>query len=310
MFEEIIIGVFLASVPAVLWAVPEMRQRAGNWMAAWKTVPLGCLCVFFVPTLIYGIFEFIGARWELLAFRSSGLLFLGVTVAGLAVGIWLIVWLTRFIRRRYRAEERYSWVVFVLLFLLLGGGTIILSVAITMAQYSRSLGDPANYHGSWRTYRLPSEGGVGLAFEERSIHPFLAEYDYRLRFRRDGKNEYRDLQTNTGGRTFFNIYRLRDGRLYFTDKDHDYIVDAAKGEVLCVHHDKDKSYAAPYPEGKADSWGWSVSNGSATFLYGDHHIIALPVTDALTDASYYGCIRTDFHPAAEMPEQLVDKRFR
>lgn len=52
-----------------------------------------------------------------------------------------------------------------------------------------------------------------VLLEERSIHPFLAEYDYRLQvfFSEERYGEYRgtvDLVINPGGRTFLCLYSL------------------------------------------------------------------------------------------------------
>ena len=112
--------------------------------------------------------------------------------------------------------------------------------------------------GDWRTAWLPREGNTGIAFQEQPIHPFLAEYNYRLRFSRDGELTCQLLLTNTGGRTKFNVYRLKDGRLMFRDKMWDYLVDVLGPEcrVFRVEPFEDKLYAARIPNEKIDSWAF------------------------------------------------------
>ena len=70
-----------------------------------------------------------------------------------------------------------------------------------------------------------------------------------------------------------------------------------------------KVYAGHLPEGYFTSFGRSESQKGKIFLEIDHHRIeALPVTDALKDQTYFGCITTAFHPASKKPYQPVEKR--
>ena len=216
----------------------------------------------------------------------------------------MIVFLARLIWRKYHAEGKRSWLPFLFLFVILGGSTFTLSLVIPLIRYSRNMN---GYHGEWTAFVLPQEGDVKLAFEQRSIHPFLAEYDYRICFRQNGGTEYYNLKTNTGGRTLFNIYRLQDGRLYFVDKDCDYIVDVAKREVLYVFKYQRKLYAVPYPREKFNSWGWSMESGKMMFRHGTRQTEAVPLTDELKAKSYYGCISNDFYSAEEKTEQQIDR---
>ncbi len=46
MFHEIIVLLWLAVLPAILWAIPKTRRMTGSWITALKTVPLGCLTIW------------------------------------------------------------------------------------------------------------------------------------------------------------------------------------------------------------------------------------------------------------------------
>lgn len=157
---------------------------------------------------------------------------------------------------------------------------------------------------------MPVEGSCKIAFQERVIHPFLAEYDYRLRFDRDGKITYCNLITNTGGETYFNLYRLRDGRLYLVDKGGDYIVDPAKAEVQYVFRDNGKLYATPYSQGESGGEGYSTGNDNMFFGPDNQKHETYLLSDELDGKTYYGCISYDFYPAAEKREISIDQYWK
>ena len=306
MLEEIIICISMSGIAALFWSIPATRRMTGAWLTALKTVPLGCFTTVTIPILILEILVFINNTWELFPARylRHGFLGIGLSFVGLICGGSLIVFLARLTWRTYHAKGKRSWLPFLFIFVILGGSVFVLSFMVKLNRYSDN---PVEYHGEWTSFVLPQVGDVNLAFEQRFIHPFLAEYDYRLSFSKDGKTEYYDLKINTGGRTLFNIYRLQDGRLCFVDKDSCYIVDAARREVLYVFKYQRKLYAVPYPREKFDSWAWSMESGKMMFDYGTRQIEAVPLTDELKDKSYYGCISNDFYSAGEKPEQQINR---
>ncbi len=71
--------------------------------------------------------------------------------------------------------------------------------------------------GDWRHRHILTANSTDMSFEGRPIHPFLAEYDYRLSFTRDGKTKQTMLFTNTGGNTHFNLYMLENGCLWMEE---------------------------------------------------------------------------------------------
>lgn len=195
----------------------------------------------------------------------------------------------------------------ILLKLALGFLGLIISPAYGLVEQAI---DPDNDHGRWAAMLLPAENGTKIAFEQRSISScFQAEYVYRLRFRQDNEVKYRTLLVNTGGRTCFNVYRLKDGRLLFSDKDADYIVDPQKAEVWNLFRYQDKTYLGLLPQDRFDSWGWSLDENTGVMRvdFGSHQGEAFLLTNELDGKTYYGCITDDFYSADEKPEQVIEK---
>jgi len=61
----------------------------------------------------------------------------------------------------------------------------------------------------WQEVPIPLPSGVPtVTFLRRHAHPFLAEYDRKLRI---GVEAMVDLPTNVGGRTLTNIFLIREG---------------------------------------------------------------------------------------------------
>ncbi len=297
--NDIVLYAVLALIPALLWLIPGTRRRTGNWITVWKTVPLGCFATLLVPTLLYGIARQLG-QWGVIpvAYLKSLSLNLALGLCGLSLGILLIAFPARYLRRRYHRQERYPRWPFVVTFLLLGLAAALLPMLVYML-------NPRLYQDRWVSFRLPDEGNTRIAFEQCSIHPFLAEYNYRIRFRRDGRTVDRYLITNTGGRTEINIYRLRDGRLCFVEKAGGYLVDPEKMEIFLLLYAGGEFYVAPFGDGPYEGHAWSYpKDGKVEFRYGDRGewVYALPLTDELDGKIHYGSITDDFYTAAAQPE--------
>jgi len=307
MFEIIITCLFLAALPVLLFSIPKTRRMTGSWITAWKTVPLGCLVTFLIPTLVYETVKIMRHFFELLPvqyFRQWPFQF-GLAGFGLVFGILTIISFSRWIWRKYHAEGKRSWLPFPVVFFVFAIGTVVLSILFLLFHLIMNVAD---YRDQWEMFELPMEKKVQIAFEQCGLHPFLAEYNYRFRFKRDGKTEYRNLQTNTGGRTYFNVYRLKDGRLYFVDKDSRYIVDPSKEDILYVHEENKRFWAVPYPQEKITSWGWNKEeSGKMIFEFNNSRIEAKALSDELDGKVYYGCITNDFYSAKEKKEHPISK---
>ena len=305
MLANILTALWLALVPAVLWAVPRTRRMTGDWMTALRNVPPGCLVTFFLPVLAYFCLDFLGNEKELFVLRRVWHPFWSGVFSILA-GLGLIAFLNRVSHSRHPPERKTSFLPYVAVYVFYAVTAIVLSNLISFAVMMRNV---SGFRGNWRTSLLPPENGVRVAFQQAAIHPFLAEYDYRLRFRSGSSEEYRALQTNTGGRTHFNLYRLKDGRLLFSDKDHDYLVDVPSRKIEYLFQHGGKLYTVPYPNCRFYSCGRSESGGVVEFTFDGKTVKAFPVDPALLEGkTYYGCLTDDFYPASEKAETPVEKR--
>ncbi|MBQ9336197.1 MAG: hypothetical protein IJS14_02725 [Lentisphaeria bacterium] len=301
----------LILLPAlVLWAVPKTRRSAGATVTAWKTVPFGCMTMLVVPNLM-------AAVWiaSLKLFRLPGsmafhaVMMLVCTVIGAALGFRVIVLMKNHIRKRYGAPDGGEPESKKPYYFAFGCLTLVPLVLIFGAfVWFLTPGSNTNY-GPWRTYPVVTEQGTELAFQERSIHPFLAEYEYRFRFRKDGAETFQNLWVNTGGRTFFNVFRLKDGRLFFSDKLNDYIVDVKTRKVWLVLEDGREYYAGSLPSEGFDSpgYGFGKEGGKFQIRIGQRPVETMLVSDQLGWMTYIGCITNGFYPAAKKTYVPVQK---
>ena len=305
MLEDLIFTFLMLILPAILWIVPKTRRNNGNWLIAWKTVPLGFIAICWTGWLVSKFQSVLCERQE----RDIKFSIWIVLAVLLTVAFLVIILGGLFIKRRFGTEKKYNPGPSILIFLVAVPHVIILSWILS---FVCDLGAD-DYKGEWRTAWLPKEGNTAIAFQEQSIHPFLAEYNYRLLFSRDGERTYQLLLTNTGGSTYFNVYRLKDGRLLFCDKEWDYLVDVQGPEcqVFRVDSLEDRLYAARIPNEKIGSWSIVPirENDQIVMRMGDHTVPAEDVTGILDGMTYYGCIQDRFYPADQKPEQQIKKMF-
>lgn len=305
MFDDLIFTILMLILPAILWIVPKTRRNNGNWLIAWKTVPLGFIAMCWTGWLMSKFQSVLCERLE----RDIDIPFWVVLVVPLTVAFLVIIPGGLFIRRKFGTEKKYNPGPSILIFLAAVPHVIILSWILS---FVCDLG-ANDYKGEWRTAWLPKEGNTAIAFQEQPIHPFLAEYDYRLLFSRDGEQTYQLLLRNTGGSTYFNVYRLKDGRLLFCDKEWDYLVDVQGPEcrVFRVDSLEDRLYAARIPNEKIGSWSIVPirEDDQIVMRMGDHTVPAEDVTGILDGMTYYGCIQDRFYPADQKPEQTIKKMF-
>ena len=289
--------VLLLLVPAVLWAIPRTRRSVGSWTLAWKTVPVGCLGFVILCSLLGWVLKRIVPSAGVASWATL-LLALFASWAG-------IVAVVRMVRRKFAASGSFNWLPSVAIFLFYG---VVFTIVIwVLAGVLLMRGD---YRGKWRDYPFCSDPPI--VFGECSIHPFLAEYDYRIRFGNGGEAPTVLLMTNTGGRTYFNIYRLRDGRFYLTDKDFDYLVDPASQKVSYLNAFEGRIYAAPLPNRKITSWSGLFRNGeNVVQTFNDLTVEAQNVNTAFEGMVYHCCIACGrFIPASEHPETPIERHMR
>ena len=289
--------VLLLFVPAVLWAIPRTRRAVGSWTLAWKTVPVGCLGFVILFSLLGW-----GLKWIV---PSAGIASWAALLLALFASWAGIVAVVRLVRRKFAASGSFNWFPSVAVFLAYGMVFTIVIWVLTVAIFMRG-----DYRGTWRDYPFCSE--PPLVFEESAIHPFLAEYDYRIRFGNGGDAPTAPLMTNTGGRTYFNIYRLRDRRFYLTDKDFDYLVDPASQKVSYLSALEGRVYAAPLPNWKITSWSGAFRRGDNKVVlhFNDLTVEAQDVNTVFEGMVYHGCIaRGRFIPAAEHSETPITRNW-
>lgn len=314
MYGELGMAIALGIVPLILWSVPRFRRRSGKWITPAKSVPCGCLTMAFLPELIWLLCLFFCKKepagwivWLLL------LMLLGV---GITAGVAVIRRCNALQRRFARPEEEnpgsptsdlpiYRIAVFCLC-LLLGAGGCLVGEAFQLAKYARG-----GYRGDWRYTPLLREDGMKIDFCEQSIHPFLAEYNYRLYFNDGKRTSTHQLHTNCGGRTFVNVFRLPDGRLHLVDKDAEYLVDPKSRAVLRLFRraGEGKFFTAPYPDEEVTSWSTAPFQDKGTWYVNFNHrrVEATPADGILDGEVYFGRITQEFKGAEEAPEVPIEE---
>ena len=300
MSESIILYAIMLFPAVIMWSVPKFRKMNGNWLISLKTVPLGIIAGDFTDMFITWCYRLLcEIRLEhvkSLHFGIRSLLVFGTALLTVIVSGLLI-------NRIFRVKKKYNPFPSLLLFFpaLIAYGILSFIISLTTTFSGK-------YQGDWKYIYLPRENGDGFVFEQQSIHPYLAEYNYRLRFVRDKKVTYQQLFTNYGGRTHFNLYRLKNGRMLFRDKDWDYLVDPAKQQVFRLAPIKDKLYAARIPNEEINSWGFPYEkDGKMMMPMGAHVVPAEEVTGMLEGMVYYGCITDKFYSASERVETEIKK---
>ena len=219
-------------VPGILWLRPGTRRRTGDWLVAWKTVPVGFI-VFMLTT-------------KIACYLTSPPSFLPQAFAGLVLAAAATVLLIRLTRRRYHAEKPFRvWPSLTVAGICLIG--LVPLVWLELALRTFVFG----YHPPGHAVPIPTEGAGPVTLEQRSIHPVRAEYDYRLAF--PGKAETRRCFLFTGGYTDFLVFRLDDGRLvFFADHYRVHLVDARARKVFRLFRTEDRRIlAAELPGGEA-----------------------------------------------------------
>ena len=305
----IVIGLLLLPA-AILWAIPKTRRAGGNTATAWKSVPFGCATMLLIPELIGGlIWLFAESGWDVRHLPGSPVFFLTLLFLSVTTGILVILKIRNCCWKLFPTEEHVSSLPFYVAFSVLAVFGCGATIALPIISYGIMIKSGRQYHGPWRTYKIVHEYGTELAFQERSIHPFLAEYDYRFRFRKDGAETFQNLWVNTGGRTYFNIFRLKNGRLLFSDKDKDYIVEVKSRKVWLVLKEGRDYYAAALPSEGFDSpsYGFGKVSGKFQIRIGQRPVETVSVTDQLVGMNYIGCITTGFFTASEKQYQPVTK---
>lgn len=306
--EILFIFSFLLLPPLVLWRCRRFCEKHPSTIP-FRIVPLGCLTMFVAAALLE---------------RAITLLFKTVLERNVphAMSRWegLVVWLFSILlglavinslsKRLKRGGKTPHWWLFPAVFAGFAAITTAISVFFSVFFLPVSFDRESD---SWSTIFLPKFQNSPIAFEQHPIHPFLAEYDYRIRLGKRNNRRYFRLWTNTGGRTYINVYRVSEDKLLLKDKDCSYLIDTARMQVYLVHcgHGADGSEstilsAIPLSEKPFDEMG-----SSEVYFTDGTSAQAIPYNLNLGTCEYMGCIMDDsFYNPVVQPEGEGHPRYR
>jgi len=173
----------------------------------------------------------------------------------------------------------------------------------------------------WVECPLPTpDETVTVTFLRRHVHPFLAEFDRKLRFEQAGAEPVtRWLPTNVGGRTKINVYwypRSEASGPFLKLVDHwgEYVADLTEKTISLIDYFDDVAYIGlldDEDEGKTlggggykgeEEWHVSMGKNKATKLTG-------PLAET---GQYLGRLeaprgRLQFLPASQTPEEKINQ---
>lgn len=313
--ETILITLVLLLPPLVLWRCKSFCEKHPSTVP-FRTVPLGCLTMLWL-ILIYGfalhwiydvLLECNPPHW-LNRFHPLPILF------AIPLGIAVIVLLSK---RFAKGKERPCGYLYPAVF----SGALVIALAISFCVTVGSLIFEAGGFGkvprNWHTIYLPQLQDCRLAFEQRPSHPFLAEYDYRIRLRHGKNLDYFQLWPNTGGQTFVNVYKVADDKYLLKEKDAWYIIDATQRQVYLVDIPTTNTvnppkteirFAVPLSDKSFSSMGGEEEEFHVNFKDGTS-AKAIPYDVDLSQMEYLGCIMDySFYTPDEQPEGEGHSRY-
>ena len=237
------------------------------------------------------------------------------SLLAIVLGLAVIVVLAK---RLVKGREAPSGYLYPMVFTGLAAIATAISIFVAIFSHPGFLTPPGprdydRASAAWSTIFLPKLKDCPIAFEQRPTHPFLAEYDYRIRLGERNNSAYFRLWPNTGGRTFLNVYRVSGDKLLLKDKDVSYLVDLAQRQVYLVRCERGEDgsestihSAIPLSEKPFDSMG------SATVCFTDGTSSeATPYELDLRSREYIGCIMDySFYTPDEQPEGEGHPRYR
>ena len=295
--------------PLILWRCKGFCERHPSTVP-FRTVPLGCLTMIVVEA-VYVVAVSLAVYQSVDVRNPPPWMVLSAPVIALPLGIWVIV---RLARRLTKGRESPSGCLYPLVFV----DAVLVCEGIGFIWYMThgSPLDSSNFDRKsepWSTISLPAVQNCEVAFEQRSSHPFLAEYDYRIRLGKGRDKAYFWLWPNTGGRTFVNVYRVADDKLLLKDKAAAYVVDVTRKQVYLVDNthgygplEQEIHSAVPLSNKEFDGMG----SGSVVFK-DDTQSLAVPYDIDLSSCEYIGCVMDySFYTSDQQPEGEGHPRYR
>ncbi|NMA19422.1 MAG: hypothetical protein GX927_02480 [Lentisphaerae bacterium] len=296
--EDVLIIIVLIVPPLILWRNKRACEKYPATIVL-RSVPLGCLAMLLIPAIIGSILYFIFNRLEKNPPCSPFVMGAITHLPGVVAGVAIIVYVSA--RLAKGRQKKPSGCLYPAIFTVF----LVIAMFISFCCTVMSWGKEGKGSKAWTAIYLPNIKDMHIAFEQRHSHPFLAEYDYRIRLRQGKENNYFYMWPNTGGRTHINVYRLEDNRMLLKDKDAEYVIDADKRQVfiLDVNSEGGTIYAAALTDkpffsmgGTQDSFFLTLDDGSK--------VEGMPYEIDLEKREYIGCIMDNtFLSAAEQQEE-------
>ena len=311
--ETILITILLLLPPAVLWGCRRFCEKHPSTIPL-RTVPLGCLTMFWlvlsygsaIPWLFYEVLKRNPPHW------LDSIKELPILLLAIPLGIAVIISISK---RLTKGKEPPHVCLYPLVF----AGILMVACGISCVC---SIGHgPFDVDGfdkesrDWYKIFLPKLQDCRITFEQRPSHPFLAEYDYRIRLWHGKNLDFFQLWPNTGGRTFINIYKVAEDKLLLKDKCASYIIDVTEKQVYLVRsfpstESTDIHFVVPLSEKPFDSMGGDAKDLRADFTDGTTSH-AIPYNVDLNHCVYIGCIMDySFYTPDEQPESEEHPRYR
>ncbi len=287
---EILIILLLLLPPVVLWRCKKFCERHPSTVA-FRAVPLGCLTIWLLLALGTIAVPWLHFSWLLVAI-----------LAGIAVIVLLARRLNR--GRAVRPHGCLYPIVFV-------SYLLVVSCIMFHVLLKGFGGGYDKEKNAWRAVCLPQLQDCRVAFEQRRAHPFLAEYDYRIRLCHGKEEAYFQLWPNTGGRTFVNVYQVADDKLLLREKYASYLVDAVQGQVYLAKSDSRMTvspetkilFTVPLSDKAVTSMGVMSIDGATPEFHVDFEggktVLGEPCDIDLSHCKYLGCIIDDAFYAAD-----------
>lgn len=260
-----VVILILGAVPLLLCLLPDTRNCSDNWIVTLKIVPAALIVFLILLRLLW----LLPGPWDY--------------VIAIAAGVFTMYRLGKFLQKKAQAENRFSFLPMIVILPGYIALTVFLIFVSWLVIFFTDLADGVLQSDRQISPLLRTEN-TQIDLETIPTHPFLAEYEYRIRVSQNGTERIWHLIPNTGGHTDFGLFQLKDGRHLLRNKDADYILDSRNGSILLLGSFNGNFYTVPLPGGKIDS-------GSAFFEQENKVVIELnsvlytatPAGDVLND---------------------------
>ena len=289
----LIVGL-LVLPPLVLWKCKGFCEKHPSTVP-FRTVPLGCLATLGLEALfssaVYWLFH------KVLGRNPPNWMELPMVLLAIFLGIWVIVRLSELLTKGRKSPPGCLYPL-----VLVGTVTVVLVIS-----FFCTTSEP------YYVIHMPAVQNCEIAFEQRPSHPFLAEYDYRIRLGKGNDKAYFQLWPNTGGRTFVNVYRVADDKLMLKDKDAAYLVDIAQRRVYMVDTERgsDQSWKDIHSAIPLCEKVFHLRSSDTVVFTDETKSQAVPYDVDLSSCEYIGCIMDySFYTPDQQPEGEGHPRYR